>query len=272
MDPSEAPAAVQDQQPSPETTDENPAGGQPGGGGGGAEEFSLDSFDATQIPEDADRDWLAERHQALVADYTRKTQGAAEQRREAEQAQAIIQGLSDPQMLPQYLRLLGHDPTDQQFLDALGLEMDAGNEDDLLEELDPNQRIDQLEQQLAAQAQEAQLAQQQDQLEDYMAEQIEALEQKNGSEFSPEEVAFLRRQAEGNPTPNGLPDIEGANKLLTGILDRRVQQELEHRKEAALRPPGTGTPGAKRPDPNTEEGRIQLAQEAVERTRASQQQ
>jgi hypothetical protein len=265
MPPDEAPVDVQDK---PDET-EAPETGQ-------AEESqeSFTDFDPSEIPEDAGKEWFEEKYNELRAGFTQKTQGLAEERREAEQAQAIVEGLSNPELAPHYLKLLGHDPNDPNFLGMLGYELadsDEDLDDDFLETGDP--RVDQIINHL--QTQEAQRAEEQQtaEVEEYIAEQIEGLE---GEEtFDTDEIAFLRNYAESHQTARGLPDVEGGANLLKGIVSKRQQQWIDSKK--TTRPPGPGADAKRQVDlaniddpAERRRAHNQLVVEAAEQAQASQ--
>lgn len=229
---------------------------------------SFTDFDPSQIPEDADRDWLAQRYEQMNRDYTQKTQGLAEGRRTAEESQALIEGLRDPQTRPHYLRLLGVDLSDPTTLDALGFEL-ADDEDLDLDEPDPNERVSQLEQQLAQDREEREAAAELQALDEIADRGLETIEGQWGRKLTEDEDMFLRREAENNPGPDGLPDYASASKKLKGILNRGVEQELKRREEAGRGLAG-GKPGGKALDPANDEDRLALGAQAAERAMASQ--
>lgn len=270
MEPTAAPAEQDKPIDSPPSEEEaaptdGPETGQPPEG----EEESFYDFDPASIPEGTDPiEWVGEQHGLMRKAFTEKTMGLADIRRQAEQAQQVFEGLQDPEMAPHFLRLLGFDPTSQEFLDKFGLELEDEGGDGEPEELDLEDEVAALKEQLANRDEEAQRSQAEEQLEDFMAEQIESLESEFGREFNEAEIAFLRTHAERNPDPRGIPDLQGASKLLKGMLDQHFTAELEKRKHGN-RPPGQGRPGGKAPDKSTPEGLHQAAKEAAEAEIAS---
>ena len=236
-----------------------------------AEEESFFDFDPSQVPEDADRDWLGNKYGEMRTAFTQKTQGIGETRREAEESQALIQGLRDPETMPHYLRLLGVDLTDAETLRRFGLSVEGDDElFDELDEPDPNERIGQLEQQIAQDRQEAEAAAELQALDNLADQELEAIEGQWDRKLAPDEDAFLRHQAESNPGQDGLPDYAAASKLLKGILSRGVEHELKRRREPGRGAPG-GKPGGKTLDPSKDEDRLALGAAAAERAMASQQ-
>ncbi len=266
--------------------DDDPAGGggdELGGGAGpddapvdepgqaDADEDSFFEFDPSQVPDDADRDWLGNKYGEMRKAFTQKAQEFGEGRREAEESQALIEGLRDPETMPHYLRLLGVDLTDPETLQRFGLE---GADDELFDELDepdPNERIGQLEQQIAQQRQEDEAAAELQALDNLADQELEAIEGQWDRKLDPDEDAFLRHQAESNPGRDGLPDYESAAKLLKSWMARREQEWAKRRSEPGRGALG-GRPGGKALDPAKGEDRMALGAAAAERAMASQSQ
>lgn len=266
MPPEEAPATEQDQptdQPDAPETDQQTED----------QTESFTDFDTSQIPEfesvDEARDWIGERYGQMNRDYTQKTQGLGEVKRTAEESQALIEGLRDPSTMPHYLRLLGVDLTDPTTLDLLGFDLadDEGLDD--LDEPDLESEVTQLKQQIAQDREEREMAAQLQALDDLADTELEAIEDQWGRKLDEDEDMFLRREAESNPRPDGLPDYEMAAKRLKGFLGRREKEWAKQRSEPGRGAPG-GKPGGKALDPNKEEDRIALAAQAAERAMASQ--
>lgn len=219
---------------------------------------SLDNFDPTQIPEDADRDWLAERHQQLVADYTKKTQAikAEGASPEAQQAQEVLDSLRNPATVAQTMRLLGLDQPN--VLGALGYDIEGGEEDQFV---DTDDRVDALEQRLQNEQQLRQAAQAEVEDDELFMEQVEAIEETEKTEFSDEEVAFLLSHAKTNRTPQGAPNVQGARALLKGIVDRQQAAWIESRKTE--KKVNGGIPARDKADLSTREGRQKHAAAVV---------
>lgn len=243
--------------------------GQPAGG----EPESFFDFDPSQVPDNADREWLANQYGEMRKAFTQKTMGLAEERRNAEEQQALIEGLRDPETRPHYLRLLGVDVTDPEQLRQLGVDVASATDelDDLLDEPDPEERIGQLEQRLEQEAQQRQQAEELQVLDGLAEEELTAIEKQWDRKLTPDEDAILRREAESNPGPDGLPDYARAAKLLKGILNSGVEHELKRRQEGGGRGGPGGKPGGKAPDLSTEDGRLAAAEAAAARAMASQQ-
>ena len=64
--------------------------------------------DLPDIPEDADREWFARRYGEMQSAWTKKTQGLASQRKEAEQALALAEAFRNPEKHPDLLAALGY--------------------------------------------------------------------------------------------------------------------------------------------------------------------
>jgi hypothetical protein len=234
---------------------------------------SFMDFDPASIPEDADREWLANRYGEMNKHFTQRMQEIGDGRREAEESQALIEGLRDPETRPHYLRLLGVDLLDPQQLQALGI--DVRQADDELsglldDEPDLEDRLGKLESERAEERQQREENERLEALDGLADEELEAIEGQWGRKLSKDEDKFLRFNAESNPGPDGLPDYAKAAKLLKGILNSGVEQELKRRQEPGRGAPG-GKPGGKALDPNKEEDRLALAAAAAEKAMASEQ-
>lgn len=233
-------------------TSEAPETDQPTGG----EESFTDSYNPNDVPEEA-RPALEAAYKQLQSAYTSKTQTLAQERQEAEQAQQIIDALANPQSQADVLKHFG-----------INLVDDSEDEELFAGEPDPNQRIDQLEQQLAGQQQEQQAIQASEQELVYIASEIEALEKDQDEEFSAEEQQFLADIARANPAQNGAPDVKKAAQLLSGLYDQRQKAWIESKK--APRRPANGTPASKAADLTNPEERRRVMAEAADAARASQ--
>jgi hypothetical protein len=231
-------------------TDENPETGQPGG----EEEPSatLDDFDPTQIPEDADRDWLAQRHQQLVADYTKKTQGTAAERQETEEARRIVAALEDPRTAPAMLAAMGYEFEEDDDEDGpeIGSEYDDPRDAEIAT---LKQRLDQRDQREA-------LTLQEEEQNELLAEEMEAIEKAESKEFSPATVKFLTRQAHASGAP-----MESVYAEFKEILAEDREAWKKSRK--APRRVSPGSPGSKTVDlTDQKQRRAAMAQAAEEAT------
>lgn len=266
--------------------------GDPDGGGEGGEpegdpaadagqspegEESFYDFDPSQIPDGTDPlEWVGNQYGEMRKAFTQKTMGIGETRREAEESQALIEGLRDPDTMPHYLRLLGVDLSDPQMLETLGISGggQGGPDQELLDLLDDENdvesRVERIERERAEEQQENQTAAMEQALDDLADQELEKIEKAWKRELDEDEDAFIRHRAEASPGPDGLPDYESAAKVLKGFLARRVSEELKRRSEPGRGAPG-GKPGGKALDPNKDEDRLALGAAAAERAMASQQ-
>lgn len=202
-------------------------------------EESFSDFDPSQIPDDADRDWFEQKYNELRSGFTQKTQEFGETRREAEQLRQLRDALSNPQVAPAVLAQLGYD--ERKILDMYGYQPEEEPED----EPDLYDRLARVEGQLTAREQAEQQAQQAEAVTDYISGEIEKLEQKAAREFSAEEHQLIDAYARAY-AQNGVPNVEGAYQLLSGITDSRQKQWIESKKTG--RPPGGGKPASRTVD------------------------
>ena len=228
------------------------------------EESFTDSYNPNEVPEEA-LPQLEAAYKQLQSAYTQKTQGLAEVRREAEQAQQLQDALRDPQVAPMVLKQLGY--TEKEILEMFGYQPE---EDDDLPP-DETERLDRLEQSLSQREAAEQAAQQEEAVTDYIAEQIEALEKEAGREFDVEEHQLLDTFARANADQQGYPNVKGGYGLLSGILSNREKALLDPKRTTA-RPPGNGGSGSRTVDlsKETPEQRRERMANAVGASQASQ--
>src|SRR6476620_157441 len=243
-------------------------GEEAGQGGGGEEESFIDSFDLSEISEDArpqvealQKEWQGNYPQKRQADK----QEIAEARREAEQAQQFQEALRDPQIAPMVLKQLGY--SEKEILEMYGYQPEV---DDGLPP-DETERLDRLEQSLQQREQADQAAQQEEAVTDYIAEQIEAMEKEAGREVDAEEHQLLDTFARANADQQGYPNVKGGYGLLSGILSNREKALLDPKRTTA-RPPGNGGSGSRTVDlsKETPEERRERMADAVSASQASQ--
>lgn len=239
-----APASEQDQ---PIDAPEAPETDQPSG------EESFTDFDTSQIPEDADREWLAQRYQQMQADYTRKTQGVSEARREAEnaaQSNQIVEALrsKNPQVAVAILGQLGYDP--EEVLGMYGYSLEDGED----EFVDPDEQFQNEFQQFRQEwefEKEARQRQENEQaVEQYIGSEIKSLEAELGYELSKEEREGLDAYSRAFPKEEAgrlIPDVKGAHEFLSGIV-KAGNKRLIAGKENAPRKPGGGSAGSRTVD------------------------
>lgn len=261
------------------------SGGEPNGEpsgepeGGNQEEFFVDSFNLDNVPPEA-RPHVEALQKEWQGEYTKRRQAEAaeiaEAKREAEQSQALIEGLRDPATARHYWSLMGIDLSDPEVLESLGISAPGEQVDkELLDLLDDDEtavesRLEKIEREREEEVQAKKESAMEQALDDLADQQLEKIEQAWGRELDEDEDFFIRSRAEANPGPDGLPDYESAAALLKGFLGRREQEFAQKRSEPGRGAPG-GKPGGKALDPNNEEDRLALAAAAAEREMASQQ-
>lgn len=164
---------------------------------------------------------------------------------EAEQLQAALSGAAGPE-------------AQSQVLAAFGIELE-GDEDfdefDDLGEFDPDARIDRLEAMLEEQQMAAQEEAMAEAEVEYLTEGIEALEEKEGREFSDQEIAVLASVARANTDENGVPDLDAAHAHLTELLQDRQSAWVQSKK---AKRPGSGIAADRAVDLDNEEDRVQF--------------
>lgn len=191
-------------------------------------------------PADSPEIDFEQRYNDLRSEFDRRNQ----QYSEAEQLQAALSGAAGPEV-------------QAQVLAAFGIELEA-DEDmgfDELDEYDPDARIDRLEAMLEEQAMAAQEEAMVEAEVDYLTENIEALEQQEGREFSDQEIAILASVARANPDANGVPDLGVAHAHLTELLNDRQSAWVNSKK---AKRPGSGVAAEKAADLDNEEARVQF--------------
>lgn len=242
--------------------------------GGDEEESFIDSFDLDSVPPEA-RQHVEALQKEWQGNYTQKRQAdrqeVAEARREAEETQALIEGLRDPDTMPHYLRLMDIDLNDPQVLEQLGIGGGGGEDDELFdEEPDVEDRVERIEREREEEVKERESAEMEQALDDLADEELEKIEGAWGRELDEDEDAFIRHRAEAAAGPDGFPDYESAAKTLKSWLGRREQDWAKRRSEPGRGGTG-GKPGGKALDLTKEEDRIAAATAAAEKAMASQQ-
>lgn len=211
---------------------------------GGADEFD---FDISSVPEDADRAWLARRHKEMQGLLTKKTQALAEERRELAEARAIQEALKNPDKHPELLAKLGYELEDEDD------EFDYETEPDPQPQFARDPRFDEfLQQQAAQQAEQARLAD--------IEEQIEELEAEVGQQFEDADIQLIADLASFR-SGGDRPDIKGAYKALKARDDARLKGYVKSKK---AEPAPKGESATHTPDLSTEEARARYIAERVE--------
>jgi hypothetical protein len=193
--------------------------------------------------ESPDVDWQ-ERYNNLQPEYTRATQEAAQYRQIIEAAR---------QGDPQALELLGYQVDGDE---------DEGDDD---EYVDPDERINQLEQKLtereqAEQEEALQWAEQQ-----WLKENVDSLLEKENAQLTEHERNLLVSHATANRFEDGQPDIEGAFKLLKEANEAATKRYLESKKAPSV---PVGSAGSKKFDLNDDDDRRAAMELEMERAMA----
>lgn len=217
---------------------------------------SFTDFDPSQIPEEA-RPQVEALQKEWQANYTKtrqaETQQIATERQEAAELREFAEAMQDPATRDAIL--------EQQF----GYQFeDEGTEEFLDPEDELRNRVEELEGRLTQQQQADLASQQENEITEYVAEEIEGLEKSQGKdfEFSPEELAFISTYAHTHPAQNGAPDVRGANDALNKILDQRKQGWIDSKKSG--RRISQGTAATKTVEPKDRGERMEMALEAME--------
>jgi len=182
-----------------------------------------------------------QRYESLHPEYTRLTQ-----------FQAVLEGRHGPDAQADALARLGYD-------------LDEGEADEEPEYQDPDDRISKLEAQFEQQslaAQDAQLVEQED---TYIAEAIDGIERELGHELTDSELDFIATASRARRAETGEPDIQGAYQLLTE--SSKAQRERYLKTKSAPQAPA-GSPGAKKIDTSSREGRQAAMLAEVQRVNA----
>lgn len=208
------------------------------------------SSDLSDFPDEA-REYIERREKEMQADYTRKTQALAEERKAAQQAQTIVNAASNP-----------NHPDHEQALAILGLEVGDDDDDEYVDEEDALRAdVEALKDAYLAEQERSEQQAFQDAEDDFVSERIEALEEKEGLEFSDEELQLLYDAALSNRKDDGEPDVDGAYGLLKRVYDTR-QKEWVHSKQTP-RQPGSGRAASRKLNLDNREERISYAAEVA---------
>jgi hypothetical protein len=186
-----------------------------------------------------------QRYNDLRPEFDRRSQALSQ----AEQMQEALSGMAGPE-------------AQAQALMSLGIELEDDQDDYDYEDENPDARLDRLEQtieeQQAMAEQEAYIEAEQN----FLVEGIEALEEREGREFSEQEVAILASVARANRLDDGTPDLSLANDHLTDLLTERQKSWIESKRGG--RRPGSGMAAGKAVDLNDPEARVQFMADRIE--------
>lgn len=135
----------------------------------------------------------------------------------------------------------------------LGLEVAEDEKPEEGEYVDPDQRLDQLEQQLRQRDEEAEEREFQAAEQSWIQQQLGDVAEKEGRDLTEQEKNIITNHALSNRFDDGQPDIEGGHELLNAIY-KDAQKRLLSSKRNAPKPP-SGAAGEPTIDTSTPEGR-----------------
>lgn len=215
-------------------------------------EDTFTSVKPDELPEE-----LQATYKSLQADYTRKTQTLAQQRKEAEDATKFWDAIrsQDPNAIRQIADVYGQ----ETVLDALGYALEDDEPDPNADPVDElRQRLEGLEGQLTQREQKAQ--------EEALLSQIESdiTKQFSGLDLDDKEQEIVTAHAltAGYVTPEGFPDVKKAYEDFTGVLEGRQKKWVEGKR--APRTPVQGTAGSEKIDFSNEDARRALIASMLE--------
>ena len=197
--------------------------------------------------EDTPQENWEKRYQDLQPEYTRATQEAA-------QLRAVYEAARNP-----------NHPQHKDALDALGLEVEAGDEDETeyLDETEELRReLEALKGRFSEQDEQAQQAAFHQAEAEFLDNRISELEKKEGREFTDHETALLVAAAVADRADDGEPQVEAAFEALKHVLDEGRERYLESKK--APRAPGQGASASQKLDFSNEEAVLERAAAAAQ--------
>lgn len=183
---------------------------------------------------------LEARYKSMQADYTRKTQELAEQRREAEAALEFIESIQDESTRESALRQLAEFVGEDSYLTAAGFEADAEDTVDDEEFSDEDfgvndPRVDQL----AAEWETYKRSQQEKEILHEIESFTDSEMERLGIEDETEQQAVLSIAATLDLDSRGLPQIEAARGMLEELFNEKQKSWIGSKK--APRQPLQGT-------------------------------
>ena len=195
---------------------------------GQAPEFFTEQFDVEKLPPE-----IRSQYDSMRADYTKKTQTVAEQRKQHDEDLRFLESLrSDPDVQLQALKELA-----QQHGYELDDEPEQPQEEDQDQPLyDP--RVDELLAERDQQHQEAEL----DQLEKQIDGEIDAVGKQDGRDFTKAEKELLFSYTLALPPDGEGPDVKGAYELLKEAENDAVKRYVESKR--APQAPSSGQAGS----------------------------
>jgi hypothetical protein len=238
---SQAPDVDQDQ-----LTDEAPAPAEEADQASGQEEspeYFSDTFDPASLPEE-----LRPAYQQMRADYTRKTQTVAEQKREQEHLIDLAMKIRDPEQQRHALKELGFSfEGEEENEDYEG----DGEFEDGEDEYVTRAELQQFQQELALRERNA-----------FLETEFDGLGRATGREFSRQQRVLIGNHAINVAAQTGKPlDVRGAYEDIVEAIASK-QSRGSRKRQAAQAPSGVG--GSKQVDLTKPQERIKAAAEAIE--------
>lgn len=212
---------------------------------------SFTDFDpAKDIPEDAGKDWFEQKYNELRSGFTQKTQGIAQERKEAQEYREFLTAIqNDPAARDAWLQ--------QEF----GYEFEDGEPEEYLDPEDElRARLEAVEGNLTQQQQEYVQEQQTAEAMDDIAEGIESLEKTwgDGFEFKGKTLKAVQAYAEVHG-PQAIPEI---GEAMRELAEENRENWIKSKKSG--RRISQGAPARKAIDPTNQEERFKLYDEIAE--------
>lgn len=216
-----------------------------------------EKFDAQQLPEE-----IRGQYDSMRADYTRKTQDLAEQRKqwESEQGQyqqdlALVNSLrNDPEYQLQVLKELA-----QQH----GYEIEEQDQEQSEDQQFQDPRVDELLAERQAEQEQAWA----DQVEEQIYSGLDEVAQKDGVTLNDKEREVLLRYVTMSPLVQGpsgpVPDIQGAYETLNQVGEERIKRYVDSKNAPSL--PPTGRSGSREIDYSDPKARRKLGAAVIAR-------
>lgn len=237
-----------------------------------SEPEQIDPFDERFDPATLD-DALLPAYKQLRADYTRKTQALAEERRQIEEQSQLLDMLSsdDPEEQAAALDALGYeipdDSPDWDEDDEDYSEYDGADEDNELAAL--RAELDEVRQRLASEDEEAEAAEFEEQMNSYLDERYEELKKRTGRDFDDEEFEALEALAFAFRDENDLPSYENAYERIYGTVLPKERSRWVQSKDTEQPVSRGGSSATQVPDLDTEKGRHEYAAERARQIMAA---
>lgn len=253
---SEQDAPAPEEQDQPETTDA-PA---PEGEGTSAQVESFTDIDPSEPPPtDGTAEWLQERHKAMYADYTRKTQQLAEQRKAVEGDHAFMEALRSGDQEAFRLLAQAYDADPDKVLEQFGLTEQELEEAEQVAEGVRDPRVDQI---LADREREHNEAVARD-----MSDHINKLAEEKGIELTPRQhrAIYLDAVEAGAQPEKTVTAFEAWFKEDYETLRQSAIKSHRESRKAPSPPPKNGSPGVPAKGPLNERDRLAYANEVAQR-------